>query len=74
MTRLVEDIIQSSRRIAAELRPGVLDDLGLVAAIEWEVQHFHARTGIKSQVTLPKEEIALGPECSVAMFRVLQER
>ena len=55
MTKLVEDIIQSSRRIAAELRPGVLDDLGLVAAIEWEVQQFHARTGIKSQVTLPKE-------------------
>ena len=45
MSALTDEIIRQVRRISAELRPGVLDDLGLVAAIEWQAQEFEERTG-----------------------------
>src|SRR5690606_31343890 len=45
MSRMTDGIIDDVRRISAELRPGVLDDLGLVAAIEWQASEFEERTG-----------------------------
>jgi signal transduction histidine kinase len=71
--RLLDDAIHSVRRIATDLRPGVLDDLGLVAAIEWAVEEFQARTGIESCVSLPDGDMALDPEPATALFRILQE-
>jgi PAS domain S-box-containing protein len=71
--QLVDETVQSVRRIAAELRPGVLDDLGLAAAIEWQVQEFQARTGITIHVRMPPEDIALDPNCAVTLFRIFQE-
>ena len=50
MTKLIDDTINMVRRIASELRPRLLDDLGLAAAIEWQAQQFQARTGIICQV------------------------
>src|SRR5207248_1340386 len=47
MPEVVDEIISAIRKIATELRPGVLDDLGLEAAIEWQIQDFQKRTGIK---------------------------
>jgi PAS domain S-box-containing protein len=73
MSKLVETIIQSMRKIAGELRPGVLDDLGLVAAIEWQVQEFQTRTGIRCEAILPVEDIALDSARSTTIFRVSQE-
>jgi signal transduction histidine kinase len=71
--RLLDEAIQSVRRIATDLRPGVLDDLGLVAAVEWAVEEFQARTGIETFVDLPDEDLALEPDCATALFRILQE-
>jgi PAS domain S-box-containing protein len=71
--RLVDDTIKTVRRIASDLRPGLLDDLGLAAAIEWQAQDFQSRTGIRCQVTLPREEIRLDPDRSTAIFRIFQE-
>jgi PAS domain S-box-containing protein len=69
--RLAESLIQDVRRISTELRPGILD-LGLAAAVEWQVQEFQARTGILcSQRLLTRE--AIGPDVSTALFRILQE-
>lgn len=73
MSKLVETTIQSMRKIAGELRPGVLDDLGLVAAIEWQAQEFQTRTGIRCEAALPVEDIALDSARSTAIFRVSQE-
>ena len=73
MTTTIETIITTIRRIASELRPGVLDDLGLVAAIEWQVEQFQARTGLKCHWTNTANEVELDREKSTAVFRILQE-
>ncbi len=70
---LVTNLIQSVRRISAELRPSTLDSLGLVAAMEWQAQEFESRTGIPCQVVLPKQELVFDQECSTALFRIFQE-
>ena len=71
--KLLDEAIQSIRRIATELRPGILDDLGLAAAVEWVAEEFQARTGTKVQVSLPDADIAMDQERATALFRILQE-
>ena len=71
--KLVEETIKVVRRIAAELRPGILDDLGLDAAVEWAAEDFEARTGITCRVRLPDSELALDPDLATALFRIFQE-
>jgi PAS domain S-box-containing protein len=73
MTTLIETTINTVRRISSELRPGVLDDLGLVAAIEWQVQQFQSRTGLKCHWDNKSDEIELSREKATAVFRILQE-
>jgi len=69
--QLAESLIQDVRRISTELRPGILD-LGLAAAVEWQVQEFQARTGIPCNHRLLTRE-AFAPDVSTALFRILQE-
>jgi PAS domain S-box-containing protein len=71
--KLADETIQAVRRISTELRPGILDDLGLVAAVEWVAQEFEARTGTKCRLDLPKDDIAVDQELATALFRILQE-
>jgi signal transduction histidine kinase len=73
MTHLVDGMVQAVRRIATALRPGVLDDLGLVAALEWQIQEFQGRTGLACGLTTVPEEIALDSLRATAMFRICQE-
>jgi signal transduction histidine kinase len=73
MTRRVNEAIQSVQRIATELRPAVLDSLGLSAAVEWQMKDFAARSGIQCQTSLPDGPLDLGREPSTALFRILQE-
>jgi two-component system sensor kinase len=73
MLSLLDTTIQTVRRIATELRPGVLDDLGLVAAIEWQAHEFQARTGIRCQFTPTADQIDLNRGLSTAVFRTCQE-
>jgi signal transduction histidine kinase len=69
--QLAERLIHDVRRISTELRPGILD-LGLAAAVEWQVQEFQARTGIPcSHRLLTRETFA--SDVSTALFRILQE-
>jgi signal transduction histidine kinase len=70
---LVDSAIQSVKRISAELRPGLLDDLGLSAAIDWQAGDYQKRSGINIRVTLDPEEIFLDEDMSIAIFRVCQE-
>jgi signal transduction histidine kinase len=73
MFRLIDDTIRSVRKIASLLRPEVLDQLGLAAAIGWQAKDFQMRTGIRCRVNLPGETISMEAERSTAVFRVFQE-
>ncbi|MDH5479429.1 MAG: histidine kinase [Nitrosomonas sp.] len=69
---LVDRVIDSTRRISLDLRPGVLD-CGIVAAIQWQAKEFSNRIGISCRVTCGNEEILLDSDLSIAIFRVFQE-
>ena len=56
-----------------ELRPGILDDLGLVAALDWQLKDFAKRTGIRCKFFPPVEDISLDADLSTALFRIVQE-
>jgi PAS domain S-box-containing protein len=71
--KLIDETIQTVRRISTELRPGILDDLGLVAAVEWAAHEFEVRTGTRCHVCLPGADLSLDPEHATALFRILQE-
>ncbi len=70
---LVEETTQAVKRIAQDLRPGILDHLGLSAAIEWQAEEFERRTGIPCEVSLDPVDIAHDEGRSTALFRILQE-
>jgi PAS domain S-box-containing protein len=69
----VDGTMDAVRRIATELRPSILDHLGLVAAIEWQAQEFERRTGVKTSVRASRPEIAIDEVRATAVFRMLQE-
>ncbi|MDH4258086.1 MAG: PAS domain S-box protein, partial [Candidatus Aminicenantes bacterium] len=73
MTELVDSTIQTVQRISSELRPGLLDDVGLLAAIEWQTEEFQKRTGIACELSVLSEDIILSQERSTAVFRIFQE-
>jgi hypothetical protein len=73
MYGLIDTTIHVVRRIAAELRPSILDDLGLAAALEWQAQQFQDRTGILCQYAGVEERLELDQEQSTAIFRIFQE-
>ncbi|HEY5910927.1 MAG TPA: sensor histidine kinase [Verrucomicrobiae bacterium] len=74
--RLIADIdatIQTVRRISSELRPGVLDHLGLAAALDWQAAEFQNRTGIQCHVRADVGDSSLDPNLSTTLFRIFQE-
>jgi two-component system sensor histidine kinase UhpB len=73
LSRLADQALDMLGDIVAALRPRVLDDLGLAAAVEWQVQEFHARTGIAYTLTIDPEHICLDAPRSITVFRILQE-
>lgn len=73
MFSLIDDTVHLVRKIASGLRPEVLDEAGLAAAISWQARDFQMRTGIRCKVVLPKENPELDPQRSTAVFRIFQE-
>ena len=73
MMALIDDLVITVRRIATDLRPGVLDDLGLAAAVEWQAKEFEHRTGIHCALCAKVDDRALDPLVSTAVFRIFQE-
>lgn len=73
MSKLIDSTVQQVRRIATELRPGILDDLGLAAAIEAQLTEFEERTGIKCELLIDLDESFLNGEGRLALFRIFQE-
>lgn len=70
---IVENAIGSVQRIATDLRPPVLDNLGLVEALQQETFRFKERSGITCDLKLPETSVSLSQEMSTAVFRVFQE-
>ncbi|HXB75355.1 MAG TPA: PAS domain S-box protein [Candidatus Acidoferrales bacterium] len=70
---LVDRTIQFVRRLSAELRPGMLDDLGLVAALEWAAEEFETRTGTMCRLDQRQNDIVMDRGQGTAIFRIFQE-
>lgn len=73
MITLIESTINSVRRLSTSLRPAILDDLGLAAAIEWQVQGFAGRTGCRYSLKLDHSDFAMDKERDTSIFRIFQE-
>jgi len=70
---LIDQIAERVQKISAKLRPGLLDELGLIPAIEWQSQDFQKHTGIMCEYRLPEEDVYIGNEKATAVFRIFQE-
>ena len=73
MRAQIDDLVQMVRRIASDLRPPLLDDFGLLAALEWQAREWEKRTGVACLLNRPSDEIKLDRDCRTAVFRVFQE-
>ncbi len=70
---LVDETVKSIRKIASELRPGLLDNLGLLPAIEWQCQEFTRKTGIECRFENFAGPFEVSDEVGTSIFRILQE-
>jgi len=73
MAALLDETVNDVRRISSELRPGILDDAGLVAAIEWQLDRFKERSCIESTLEARADDSTLDRPRATALFRVFQE-
>jgi signal transduction histidine kinase len=71
--QLINDGVKAVRTICSGLRPGVLDDLGLAAAIEWQASEFASRNGVHCEVSVPPVDLHLDGDRATAAFRIFQE-
>ena len=72
LLRFIDATVDTVRRIASDLRPAILDDLGLVPAIEWQLSDFQRRTGMICEFRKPRS-LVIDKDCSGVLFRVFQE-
>jgi PAS domain S-box-containing protein len=73
MAHSIDDVLRSVRRIASDLRPGILDEVGLRAAIEWQAEDFTERTGIACDVHAEITDVQLERGLATNVFRIFQE-
>ncbi|MFL9923227.1 PAS domain-containing protein [Herbaspirillum lusitanum] len=73
MQGLLKSLVSTTRRIQTELRPNTLDLFGLKAAISEQLDELHERTGITCRASLPDEDVSVGHQMEIAIYRMLQE-
>jgi PAS domain S-box-containing protein len=73
MSLMLDDTMEAVRQVATELRPGVLDDLGLRDAVEWQAREFQRRSGVEVRVDAPDDGLPVDGEHATALFRCFQE-
>lgn len=71
--KMADNAIDTVQRISSDLRPALLDDLGLFAALEWQREEFENRTGVKCELTIEPWDTILSKNITVAIFRIFQE-
>lgn len=69
----LDDGVQIKRRIVEELRPTLLDNLGLAAAVDWQVHEICDRAGLECAIATPSDDSGIAPQTSIALYRILQE-
>jgi PAS domain S-box-containing protein len=70
---MLAEMIHSIRRISTQLRPSILDDLGLLEALKWLARDFQKRTGIRIEFDCPEESLKVEPALTIGLFRIFQE-
>ena len=73
MCKLIDTTVQTVRKIATGLRPEMLDDMGLIAAVGWQAKEFQKRTGIRCRAKLPPESVKPPHDVATTVFRIFQE-
>lgn len=73
MKQLIDATVTSVRRIAADLRPVMLDNLGLAPTLEWLAKEFSGRSGIRIDLDIPDEDMGMNGDAATAIFRIVQE-
>ena len=73
LSGLLDTTVRTVRRISSELRPSLIDDLGLVAAMEWHIEEFRKRSGIECTASFPETELNLSDSVKIGLYRILQE-
>ncbi len=73
MSKFANEMVQLVQKVSTELRPAVLDELGLGPAIEWQAKEFQGRTGIQCSLDIYPESLAIDGDRATAVFRILQE-
>jgi signal transduction histidine kinase len=73
MKQLLDEAVATVQRISSDLRPGPLHELGLVAALEWQLTEFQKRSGVVTTLAAPEGEFAITERISIALYRALQE-
>ena len=73
ISELINQAVEAVQQISAKLRPPILDEVGLAAALEWQAQEFSKHTGIQCRYSLPEELSGLDKDKSTALFRIFQE-
>lgn len=73
INNLINTAVLSMKKIASDLRPGALDDLGLIAALEWQAREFEKHSGVQCNFIFPKTEIQFNKLLATAVFRIFQE-
>jgi len=73
MNNIIDESIQAVKRICTELRPWLLDDMGITEAIKWQMMDFGKRTAIQCELTTDLQEVSLEHDLSTTIFRIFQE-
>nr|HQU27662.1 sensor histidine kinase [Nitrospirales bacterium] len=73
MSKFANEMVRLVQKVSTELRPAVLDELGLGPAIEWQAKEFQSRTGITCRLDIYPESLAIDSDRATAVFRILQE-
>lgn len=73
MSGLIDEMVDQVRQISSRLRPSILDDLGLLAALRWQAVEFEKRTGISCRIESNVGDMQFGRDVSTAVFRIFQE-
>ena len=73
MNGIIDESIQAVKRICTELRPWLLDDMGIAEAIKWQTMDFGKRTAIKCEMTTDLQDVCLERDLSTTIFRIFQE-
>jgi len=73
VNQITDSTISTIKKLSTELRPQLIDDMGLIAAIEWYVNQFEKRSGIACSIDLTDEDIIFSKDVAIHLYRILQE-